>query len=291
MRWCGISPVHSDSPFCHNCGIRLTGPFCGACGQKDVPLTVTLHDFFHDLTHEILHVDGRILQTIRRLLLSPGFLTSEYIQGRRARWIAPIRLYLIFSVMFFALSAFTGFRGMVRETRREGGVNISVRNPSQTGITADDKDAEDEIKALGFESVAALQDAVNHAVLAWVPRVMFVLLPLFAWLAAVAYRKVDGNYLHHLIFAVHVHAAWFAAGAVARVAEVMSRPLGEALEALLLVFLPIYAVLAFRRVYGKISRSIARIAFVLVAYLLAVVVALAVIVVPVVFHRFWTNPF
>ena len=281
--------MHSDSPFCHNCGIRLTGPFCAACGQKSLPLGVTLHDFFHELTHEALHVDGRIFQSIRRLL-SPGFLTREYIQGRRARWISPIRLYLIFSVLFFALSAFTGFRGVVTETRREGGLKLSVRNTPQIAITADDnEDAEDEIKALGFESVAALQEAVNRAVLAWVPRVMFVLLPLFAWLVAVAYRKVDGNYLHHLIFAVHVHAAWFAAGAVARVAEVMSRPLGEGLEALLLVFGPVYAVLAFRRVYGQVRRSFARIAFVMGAYLLAVTVAMAVIVVPVVFHRFFNR--
>ena len=54
-------------------------------------------------------------------------------------------------------------------------------------------------------------DAINALDTAWLPRVMFVLLPLFAWLVALAYRRVDRNYLHHLIFAVHVHAAWFAA--------------------------------------------------------------------------------
>lgn len=98
------------SGFCHNCGIRLSGPYCAACGQKVRPLNITVHDFFHEFIHETLHVDGRLFQSIRRLILSPGFLTREYLQGRRARWISPIRLYLIFSVIFFALSAFTGFR-------------------------------------------------------------------------------------------------------------------------------------------------------------------------------------
>ena len=80
-KWCVISPVHSDSPFCHNCGVRLTGPFCAACGQKALPLSVTLHDFFHEFTHEMLHVDGRIWQTIQRLIVSPGFLTRGVPSG------------------------------------------------------------------------------------------------------------------------------------------------------------------------------------------------------------------
>ena len=66
-----------------------------------------------------------------------------------------------------------------------------------------------------------MEESVDHAVLVWVPRVMFVLLPLFAWLVALAYRRVDPNYLHHVIFAVHVHAAWFAAAAIAKAAELL----------------------------------------------------------------------
>ena len=99
--------MQERNEFCHNCGIRLAGPFCSACGQKSVPLSVTLHEFAHELTHEMLHVDGRLFQSVRRLLLSPGFLTREYVQGRRARWISPIRLYLIFSVIYFGLGAAT----------------------------------------------------------------------------------------------------------------------------------------------------------------------------------------
>jgi len=252
-----------------------------------VPLSVTLHDFFHELTHEMLHVDGRIVQSIRRLLLSPGFLTREYIQGRRARWVSPIRLYLIFSVMFFALSALTGFRIGLNNAPREGGWSFSVGTARQAGvsISADD----DEAKKLGFENAAAMQQAVNRAMLAWIPRVMFVLLPLFAWLVALAYRRVDRNYLHHLIFSVHVHAAWFATAAVAKAVELASRPIGHALGQLALVFAAVYTVLALRRVYGKIRFSFARIAFVLVVYLVAFVAAFTIIVLPVMFHRMFTN--
>ncbi len=116
---------------------------------------------------------------------------------------------------------------------------------------------------------------MDHAVLVWVPRVMFVLLPLFAWLVALAYGRVDPNYLHHVIFAVHVHAAWFAAAAIAKAGELLSRPVGDALRQLVVVFAVVYAVLAFRRVYGAIRLSFARIAFVMVTYAAAIVLAFA----------------
>jgi hypothetical protein len=278
--------VHSDSPFCHNCGVKLSGRFCAACGQKAVPLSVTVHDFFHEFTHEMLHVDGRIAQSIRRLLLSPGFLTREYIQGRRAQWISPIRLYLVFSVIFFGLSALTGFRVGLSSAPREPGWNWTLGS-RPAGVPASQED--DEAKKLGFENAAAMQQEINRALLAWVPRVMFVLLPLFASLVALAYRRVDRNYLHHLIFALHVHAAWFAALALAKAVELASEPIGRLLQALAIIFMVTYTVLAFRRVYGKVRFRWARITFVAAVYLVAYVAAFVVIVLPVMFHRMFTN--
>lgn len=283
--------MHSDSPFCHNCGIRLTGPYCAACGQKAVPLSVTLHEFLHELTYETLHVDGRLFQSIRRLLLSPGFLTREYIQGHRARWISPIRLYLIFSVAYFGLSAMTGLRVGVYDRPTRDGWRVSLGRAPELSVTLDnDENAEDEAKALGFPSFAAMRDAVNRAIFAWVPRVMFLLMPLFAWFVALAYRRVDRNYLHHLIFAVHVHAVWFAAGAVAKAVELAMPMAGDLLEAVVVVFAIVYVVRAFRRVYGKVRFAFVRIAVVLAAYFAVFLIAFAAIVIPVVFRQLLNRP-
>jgi hypothetical protein len=273
--------VHSDSPFCHNCGIKLAGRFCSACGQKAVPLSVTLHDFIHELTHEILHVDGRIVQSIRRLLSSPGFLTREYIQGRRAGWISPIRLYLIASVIFFGLSALTGLHTGVQQTGlRERGWDSSFWNGPEA---AGDDELDTHARKLGFANGAEMQDAINRALRAWVPRVMFVLMPMFAWIVALAYRRVDRNYLHHLIFSVHAHAAWFAAAAIAKAVELVSYPIGQVLEVIVVVFALIYVIGALGRVYGRARSSFVRIAFVLAAYVVVFVIAYALIVIPVVF--------
>jgi hypothetical protein len=239
----------SDAEFCDNCGIRLNGPYCSACGQRALPLNLTFHDFFHEFTQELLNVDGRIFQTIRRLVLSPGFLTREYLQGRRARWMTPLRLYLTFSVIFFALSALAPLATATSGRQREVGWHFSWRTGLPVeGTGAADADAEAAARKLGFENAAELNDVVNHAVWSWLPRLMFVLVPLFAWFVSRAYRRVDRNYLHHLMFAFHVHAAFFAGGALATAASLVSRPIGSLLWMIVLAYMLVYVVMAFRTV-------------------------------------------
>ena len=171
---------------------RLTRAFLrGVRTESAAAQSVTLHDFFHEFTHEMLHVDGRILQIDpapdRVAGISDAWST---FQGRRARWISPIRLYLIFSVAFFGAQRADRIPVWRLQTADDqSGLNISIRKMPQAGAPAgDSEDAEAKAKELGFESIADLREAVNHAVLVWVPRVMFVLLPLFAWLVALAYR-------------------------------------------------------------------------------------------------------
>ena len=85
---------------CGNCGAELQGAFCHACGQKVTGPDVSLHDFFHEAFHEFAHLDGKIVQTLRLLMTKPGMLTKEFLEGRRARYISPLRLYLTCSLLF-----------------------------------------------------------------------------------------------------------------------------------------------------------------------------------------------
>jgi hypothetical protein len=134
-----------------------------------------------------------------------------------------------------------------------------------------------------------MSEAVNHAVWTWLPRLMFLLVPLFAWLAARAFGRVDRNYLHHLIFALHVHSAFFAAGALATAATIVSRPAGRFLWAAIVVYMTAYLILAFRNVYGKVPYGLLRVAFVFSMYFIAVIGAFVAIVVPMMLPRILTG--
>jgi len=238
---------------CYNCRTPLTGPFCSACGQKARSLDPTVHDFVHDFTHEMFHVDGRIFRSVWKLITAPGFLTRELFQGRRAAWVSPIRLYLIFSLLYFAASSLATSRPVVIEPD-------------------DDPEASALLQRLGFNSPEALREWVGESMAHWGPRAMFVLVPVFAWLVGLAGRRRGHHYPQQLYFALHVHAAWFAVAALVLVARRLIPPSpGEYLDELLLLYGFVYVVVAFRRAYGPTRRqAVLRMVAVLFAYSLVV---------------------
>lgn len=95
-----------EKPFtCLNCSAPVPGRYCAACGQSREVHVLSMHEVVGDVTHSLLHLDSRVWNTLRTLVLKPGQLTNEFIAGRHQRYLPPFRLYLVISVLFFALSA------------------------------------------------------------------------------------------------------------------------------------------------------------------------------------------
>jgi hypothetical protein len=88
---------------CLNCGTETTGRYCPACGQENIePKQSVWHlvtHFFSDLTH----FDGKFFLTVKDLFAKPGVLSREYMQGRRANYLDPIRMYIFTSAFFFLI--------------------------------------------------------------------------------------------------------------------------------------------------------------------------------------------
>jgi hypothetical protein len=221
---------------CANCGAPLTGPFCAACGQADRPLDPPVRHFAKEFTQELLDVDGRVPRTFGRLFFSPGFLTRQHVEGRRAPWLSPLRLYLLTSVAAFTALAFAG---------TDAGLRIAVQPHTREQVDAS------WVQAFGYQSVQELGDAIAAARDTWIPRVMFLLVPLFAGLVALVRRGAGRHYPAHLVFALHVHAAAFGARAAAT-AVGLALPASAArwLDTAVLAYVIGYAYLAIRAVYG-----------------------------------------
>jgi hypothetical protein len=233
----GGGPTEPRPPrACLNCGTPLAGRYCFLCGQEDRPIAPTLRSLLGDAWEAITNLEGRILQSLGLLFFFPGLLTREYFEGRRARWVSPIRLYLLLSVAYFGLASLTG-----------GGGSDLV---DVTGDSAADTQA--ELERLGFESEEELDRSAQDAVGTWIPRAMFLLLPLFAGLVAIARRPARRTYPQHLVFALHVHAAWFWGFAMATVGSeiVDNAVVATALDGLSVAYALWYLVVALRAVYG-----------------------------------------
>ena len=96
-------PVMDDPPHhCRNCSAQLAGPYCHVCGQKG-HVHRTIGAILHDIVHGVLHLDGKLWRTLPLLALRPGQLTREYIDGKRARFVSPMAMFLFSVFAMFAI--------------------------------------------------------------------------------------------------------------------------------------------------------------------------------------------
>lgn len=229
-------------PRCKNCQSSLDSAYCPTCGQRDVDLERPIWSLIGDVVKETFELDGRTALTVKTLFRYPGLLTSEFLAGRRRTYTSPLRLYLVISIAFFVLVTWLAQSGMLLEPGQDPGFDAAV----QARFLSDD-----------------------------LPRLMFVLLPVFALLLKVVY--LNRLYFDHLIFSLHLHSA-------AYVILAMMMPLEELanrhivlmiLQVALFVYFLAHFVIAVRRVYQSNWLAVAfKSTVVLFAYMIVVSVVI-----------------
>ena len=95
-----------DHPNCLNCGAELQGQYCGICGQRARGRLISLWELLQDAFGDLFEIDSRLWRTLIPLLIRPGRLTLDYLEGKRARYMPPFRMYLVLSVVFFVVAFF-----------------------------------------------------------------------------------------------------------------------------------------------------------------------------------------
>jgi hypothetical protein len=261
-------------PACLNCGAPLKGQFCSVCGQRDIPPYPTTRELAIDAITEFSGWDGRLANTLRALVRRPGFLTLEFLEGRRVRYISPLRLYLTASLVYFLLTAaapivrldsgktlFSGLRVGTTTTKGAPTRPERVAQAARESLDQQDLTAAEKQEALAdiARAPSLLQPFLRRAVedpagfkrgmLENLPRLLFVLLPVFAAIISIFYRR--RKYPEHLYFAIHLYAFIFLALALAELSKFTHVPIIAAIaSAVAVIAIPLYATLAFRRVYG-----------------------------------------
>lgn len=241
-----VSDPHAEATdtLCANCGATVTGHFCANCGQKNEHAVHSLWHFLSEATEDLTHADSRLWSTLGALLFKPGFLTIEFLAGRRVRYLPPIRLYLVMSVLFFLFLAISPHRTPTPAERAEiarktpqGRELVVVGDPTlgsleqrrqHARVTCARMDARLNVK-LGsgvtsrtFKAVmhkgclSLVEDnghALGEAFMHNLPRALFVTLPIMAALMKLLYRRPRRYYVEHLLFLLHNYSfvfLWFA---------------------------------------------------------------------------------
>jgi hypothetical protein len=88
-------------PHCENCGAPMAGPFCAQCGQAAVDYRRSFRHIIVDVLDSFLSWDSKFFATIGWLIVRPWHLTNQFLAGRRVRYVHPLRVYLLASILFF----------------------------------------------------------------------------------------------------------------------------------------------------------------------------------------------
>jgi hypothetical protein len=86
---------------CENCGAQLTGRYCAQCGQAAIDYRRSFRHVIADVLDSFLNWDSKFFHTIGLLIAKPWRLTNEFLAGKRVRYLNPLRLYLLASILFF----------------------------------------------------------------------------------------------------------------------------------------------------------------------------------------------
>jgi hypothetical protein len=216
-----MCPEPAPAAACRNCGADVTGDYCAACGQETQVKLPTARVFMREAMGRYVALDGRLWRTLAALLLRPGFLTREYLLGRRRRYIRPARLFLVLSLALFAAIRFFADAPMHAAEDPVGNTDATTgaKAAAQPALKFDEGESGGEIQMPGFAiqidremklDVAGvdspltreLQRRFRHfnglnrqekseqvflGAVRYGPYAMFVLMPAFALLQMIAY--------------------------------------------------------------------------------------------------------
>lgn len=214
-----------------NCGAEAIGPYCSRCGQKRQSRILPLRGILSEAFEDYFSFDNRMIRTLRPFLFRPGFLTHEYIAGRRIRYVPPFRLYLIVSLLQFLVTAL-------------------AEDPA--------------FFFFSFSAQGAKAEEATVFLVELMAKVIFVLLPAFALLLKGLWPR--RLFVEHLVFSLHFHAFAFFVSTLIHLLNPLAqeaRARGEFTIAVLVtaagsilgLWCFVYLYLALRKVYGQ-SRSL-----------------------------------
>ena len=192
--------VEESQPLCRNCGTPLAGPYCSACGQKELePHEYALGHFLHHALHDVTHFDTKLGRSILPLLTRPGKITSDYLAGRRGRYIRPLQTFLLLNLVFFLFAPRVGLFNFSLHMYENSRAVVGVFPPGPILKAAKAR------SHLGDEAFRERFDSILHTQR---KALVIVMVILFAVATQVMFLDRKRYFVEHLIFALHFYSFW-----------------------------------------------------------------------------------
>ncbi len=275
-----------DFIICPNCGETEVGKYCPNCGQSNKDFNKPVKEIIGDLLDSI-NLDIRLLNTLVPFFTKPGFLTEEYFKGRRKRYVPPMRMYMIVSIIFFFLVQYASVdelrddmntvdhgeknsasivinkdlksAALVSETDTSLKNNISLSNLDKQDFEVIKQETLNDTTASSWEkqlvigglNAAEKKDVFFSKFLNNLSYVLFLLMPFFALILSMILWKSRMLYIKHLIFSINFHAFIFG---LSSIIILFNEYLPESVADYVLFLwwgIPLYLMFGIRRFYQR----------------------------------------
>jgi hypothetical protein len=265
-----------SSKDCLNCGTEVAGRFCQQCGQENVEVKESFFQLLRHFVEDLTHFDGKLWKTVKLLLFKPGSLTKLYIEGKRASYIHPIRMYIFVSAVFF-LFMFTGEApvkpegaGSKANTSKDFAsglqegleleldndtVNyktIAAYNAAQQKLPSSKKDnwLDAVIKKKGIElnekyggDNLKIGKALIEKFENYFSRMLYISLPIFAFFIWVLYRRNKNHFfVDHIIFSIHIYCAFYIILFITQIVSIVNDFFSDQLSGIIAFIVPLSLV-------------------------------------------------
>ena len=226
---------------CANCGADVRGRYCPACGQLNSDFHRPIWTLVSDVMADAFSFDGRIARTIPALMFRPGRVTRAYLEGQRARYVPPFRLFLLASLLFFfalfsmgsrlglgdniyympdsdgGFSVTIGTPEIIQEMGNDGSEELTpelLREILEREIDRDDSTDMDERLIDEAVRIYENQQLLFMGIERWAPRLSFLILPLMTLFLTVMYLWYRRIYVYdHVILSLHFQSFAYLLGA------------------------------------------------------------------------------
>jgi len=240
-----------DKTRCPNCEKEFDSSFnyCPHCGQKNVDPDLKLKHFLSEYLSANFNIDSKFFVTLKTLIFEPAKLTKELLAGKREKYLTPIRLYLLISLVYF----FTFSLG----NDNNGGI-ILISHPGNQVTLADSIDDAlitiDNIEDVDIDSLSYSEKILyTNLKLLDTPEGrlkfrqkikknlslgMFILIPLTAFIFYILFRKRTKYYIPNLVFTIHLQSLIFLWFSVFSILELITdSPILKIAETAFIIFL------------------------------------------------------
>ncbi|HEX2935940.1 MAG TPA: DUF3667 domain-containing protein [Bacteroidales bacterium] len=217
---------------CPNCSQALDSSweYCPVCGQSVYQVQGSFRYLISEISGNLYSFDSKLFRTIRWLFTKPGLVASEYVSGKMASYVPPVRLYIFVSLL---LLFSTSLSTCTKENKGHENVEINV-NPAYQGqvftkelsnkiLSYNDNQLDSFIRKTKIEPgyfnkqmVIRMAKISMYGLSPFIDKIkanatlgMFLLMPLSALILRIFYRKKRKLYFDHLIAALYMHTAIF----------------------------------------------------------------------------------